>query len=126
VIVVEYKDFLNHVGDTIDTPATIGRRNIGDKVIIMGECMGVLPAFTGIGYLLVGNDKKILDNDDVIYIEIDRDNNIFKAVKTGLITTLAHKILAIRGFIKDIRKLNDKREYLIKPSHPIRIFVEKD
>jgi hypothetical protein len=123
---MEYNDFLDHVGDTIDTPATIERRGVGDEVIIIGECMSVLPAFAGIGYILVGNDKNIVDNNDVIYIEIARDNRIFKAVETGLITAFAHKILAIRGFVKDIRELNNKREYLIKPSHPIRVFLEKD
>ena len=121
----EYEQFIEQESGIVDTPASISRRDKGQEVMVIGECEEIVPAFKGIGYLTIKDINKSKDETNYIYIEINKDSNIYKAVEHGMVGALKGKVLAIRGTVKDIRLVQGHNKYLIIPTFPIRVFIEQ-
>ncbi|MEQ8192551.1 MAG: hypothetical protein ABRQ39_31590 [Candidatus Eremiobacterota bacterium] len=124
----EPDDFMQrHIGSIIDTPESIHGKMIGEEVIVYGISKNMIPTGENTGIIYLENDRTFASSKDVVYIEIDENNNLSKIIKEGITNFLYNRQTFVRGHIKDRKVVthmgNTTIEYLIKPDYDIRVVL---
>ena len=109
-------EFLNSkIGNTVHVCNTLNGR-IGEHVILYGISGHIVPTGHNTGLLFLGEDKMLpgsTGDDRVIYVEIDKENPLSKAIEDGRLDLLYGFSTYVYGIIKDLRNSGNRTEFLI-------------